>query len=277
MTRKVVVTGANSGIGKAMALQLAEQGHRVSLVCRSESKGQAAREEIAARAASPDHVRLFLADLAKREDIARVADELRAHHGAIDTLCNNAGVHLNSRYEAEGLEMMFMVNHLAPYLLTHALLPALRESEAPRVVTTSSMGHRGAIVRWNDLQCEGWFQSTIQYCNTKLYNVWFTTELQRRCPELVASCFHPGAVATQFAQDDPGLLNVLMKIGKPLLRSSAKAARTGVLLAVDERAADARGRYFANEKPRKPSSKARDRDAAARLWAESERLTGVRY
>ena len=269
MKRTIVITGANSGIGKAMALQLAGEGHRVALVCRSPTKGQAALQEV--QSAGSEEAQLFLADLAKREDIERVATQLADVYGTIDTLCNNAGVHLNKRYETDdGLEMMYMVNHLAPFLLTEKLIGALDKSASPRVVTTSSIGHRGARVRWSDLQCAASFNATIQYCNTKLYNIWFTRELQRRHPKLNASCFHPGAVATGFAQDDPGLLNALMKVGKPFLRSSAKAARTGAFLATSARAGDAKGRYYADSKPRKPSKLARDRDAAARLWALSE-------
>lgn len=269
MKRTIVVTGANSGIGKAMSLQLAASGHRVAMVCRSAQKGEKALAEI--RGGAVGEVKLFLGDLAKRDDIDRVAAELVDQYGTIDTLCNNAGVHLNKRYETDdGLEMMYMVNHLAPFLLTEKLMGALEKSSAPRVVTTSSLGHRGARVRWDDMQCARSFNATIQYCNTKLYNIWFTTELQRRHPKLVASCFHPGAVATGFAQDDAGMLNTLMKIGKPFLRSSTKAARTGTFLAASDDAADAAGRYYADSKPRKPSKLARDRESAARLWTLSE-------
>lgn len=267
MKRTIVVTGANSGIGKAMALQLATAGHHVALVCRNPDKGATALREIQ----TAGDARLFLGDLSKRADIDRVSTELVDAYGTIDSLCNNAGVHLNKRYETDGgLEMMYMVNHLAPFLLTEKLLGALEKSADPRVVTTSSLGHRGARVRWDDMQCARSFNATIQYCNTKLYNIWFTTELQRRHPKLTTSCFHPGAVATGFAQDDPGILNTLMKIGKPFLRSSTKAARTGSFLAASDDASDANGRYYADSKPRKPSKLARDRDAAKRLWELSE-------
>lgn len=269
MKRVVVITGANSGIGKAMALQIAAAGHRVAMVCRNATKAQKALDEI--RTGATGEVKLFLADLAKRDDIDRVAGELSEAYGTIDTLCNNAGVHLNQRYETDdGLEMMYMVNHLAPFLLTEKLLDALSKSTAPRVVTTSSLGHRGARIRWDDMQCSRSFNATIQYCNTKLYNIWFTSELRRRHPNLDTSCFHPGAVATEFAQDDPGMLNTLMKIGRPFLRSATKAARTGYYLGVSEAASGANGRYYADSKPRKPSRLARDADAARRLWELSE-------
>lgn len=271
--RTVVVTGANAGIGKAMSRQLVEAGHRVAMVCRSEDKGLAAREEIASGLEDAD-VSLHVADLGRRGDLDRVAAELVDELGEIDVLLHNAGVQMNKRYETdEGLELMFAVNHVAPHVLTARLLDALAGDA--RVVTVSSAGHSLAKPDLDDLQCARSFGASRQYCNTKLYNIWFTRELDRRLPDVTASCFHPGAVATGWAQDDPGFWNVMMKMVKPFLRSPERAARTGVLLAVDEAGADAGGQYWVDEKPTTPSKLARDDEAAARLFAIAEELTGL--
>ncbi len=273
MSRTIIVTGANAGIGFQTTLQLAQAGHRVAMVCRNPAKGEAARAKIAADIGDQDRVRLHMADLGRREDIAEVAEELLETYPQIDTLINNAGVHLNQRtISDEGLEMMFSVNHLATFRLTEALAERITASPlGGRVVTVSSLAHRIAMPNFDDLQAERQ-SATIQYANTKLYNIWFTRELQRRRPRIIASCYHPGAVATEFAQDDPGLLNTVMRYGRVFLKSAKKAATTGVYLAAADAAEDAAGRYYINSRPFKPSRKARSRHSAERLWHISERL-----
>ncbi len=269
-----VVTGANSGIGKAAAQALAARGAHVALVCRSREKAEQAIDDIR-RAEPAASLELFLADLSSLAEIRRVADELIGAHPRIDVLFNNAGVYLHSRQvTAEGFEAMFALNHLGYFLLTERLLPALRRAAPARVVSVSSMGHKGGKVPIDDLNCEQGFDAMRQYCNTKLMNILFTKELARREGEqgVVANCFHPGAVATGFAQDDAGLFGSLVKLARPFLRTAEKAAHTGVLLATAPEFGDVTGEYFVNGKPRTPSRAARDPEMARRLWDVSARL-----
>ncbi len=262
-----VVTGANSGIGLAMARELARGGAHVAIICRNRERGEVARVEIGDAA-------LFVADLSLMSGVRRVAGELSASYPRIDVLVNNAGVFLHSRQvTAEGLETMLAVNHLAPYVLTRLLIDRL---EGGRVVGVSSVAHRGARLDVDDLGMQRRFDAMRQYCNTKLMNILFTTELARRVAErgIVANCFHPGAVASGFAQDDAGWFGALVRLGKPFLKSPARAARTGVQLATAPELGAATGGYYVGKRLRSPTRAARDRELAARLWAASAKLSG---
>ncbi|MFW6051726.1 MAG: SDR family oxidoreductase [Myxococcota bacterium] len=271
-----MITGANSGIGKAMAGALARRGMGIVMVCRNREKAEAAKRDIEA-AADGVHVELLIADLASMEEVRRVAEAFRARHGELDVLVNNAGLYLPKRLTSpDGFEMMFAVNHLAAFLLTRLLEEPLRAGGA-RVITVSSGGHHLGHLDFDDLQCERGFRAFRQYGTTKLANVLFTRELARRWSDrgVIAHCFHPGAVYTGFAQDEPGLLGALVKLGRPFLRTAEKGARTGVYLASDPAAAETSGGYFIDGRPAKPSREARDDAVAAKLWDTSERLTGL--
>lgn len=273
-----VITGGNSGVGRAMAEQLGALGAQVVLVCRNTERGREAMEALS-RKTGGDRFELVLADLSVREEIHRAADEIRARHPRIHALINNAGVYLPRRHVTrEGLEVMFATNHLAPYLLTHALMEALVAAAPARVITVSSEGHRMGRIDLGDLQAERRFRALQQYCNTKLANILFTRELSRRFHGrgIVATAFHPGGVRSGFAQDEPGFFGWMVRLVSPFLRTPEKAARTGTFLATSEDGARASGAYFADGRPRQPAKAALRDDLAAGLWEETARLAGLR-
>jgi NAD(P)-dependent dehydrogenase (short-subunit alcohol dehydrogenase family) len=275
--RTVVVTGANSGIGKAMAVALARRGARVAMVCRNRDKALEAQRDVDA-VATAEPSELHLADLSSLGDVRRVAEELRDRYPRIHVLVNNAGLYLPKRQVTpDGFEYMYAVNHLAPFTLTRLLEENLSGEGETRVVTTSSGAHRFANLNLDDLQCEQSFLAMRQYGNTKLMNILFTRELARRWADrgVCATCFHPGTVATGFAQDEPGLLGLLVKLGTPFLRTPEKGAATGIQLASDPALAGVTGQYFIDEKPVPPTRAGRDDAAAARLWEISERHAGL--
>lgn len=275
--RTVVITGANSGIGKAMAVDLARRGAHIVMVCRNREKAQAAQRDIDFEATDAPS-ELHVADLSSLGDVRRVAEAIRSHHDRIDVLVNNAGLYLpNRQVTPDGFEYMYAVNHLAPFVFTRLLEQPLQAHGGARVITTSSGAHRFAKLDFDDLQCEQSFQGMRQYGNTKLMNILFTRELARRWADqgITANCFHPGTVATGFAQDEPGLLGLLVKLGTPFLRTPEKGASTGIHLATDPALADVSGRYFIDGAPVPPTRAGRDDDAAARLWAMSERHAGL--
>ncbi|MBI3183394.1 MAG: SDR family oxidoreductase [Myxococcales bacterium] len=272
-----VVTGANSGVGRAMAAQLAELGAHVVMVCRSEERGREALEAV--RKATAGQVELVIGDLSQMSQVREVAREVAGLHPSVHVLLNNAGIYLPKRQlTPEGLEVMFAVNHLAPFVLTQELLGALRKGAPSRVITTSSAGHRLGHLDFTDLQCERSFGGIQQYAATKLANILFTRELARRgkAEGIVAHAFHPGGVASGFAQDEPGLFGTLMWLGRPFLRSAERAARTGTFLASSEEAGNSTGEYWADSRRKKPSREAGDDAVAARLWEVSLELAASR-
>lgn len=277
MTDRVcVVTGANSGIGKAMAEELARRGAHVVMVCRNAETGERARAEIAERTGNP-RVELELADLGAMDQVRDVASRLLRLE-RIDVLLNNAGLYLPARQVSpDGFEMMFAVNHLAPFLLTHLVRPRLAAAKGARVVTTSSVGHKLCRFDLDDLHAERGFSPIAQYGVTKLANILFTKEAARRyaADGIRANCFHPGAVGTGFAQDVPSWFSSLMKIGKAFIRSPAKGGETGVYLATAREVADVSGEYFVDKKLEQPSKTARDPELARAFWDKSAALVGV--
>jgi NAD(P)-dependent dehydrogenase (short-subunit alcohol dehydrogenase family) len=269
----VVLTGATRGIGRAAAIELARRGAELALVGRDPRRVRETAEQ--ARAAGRGvPVYEHVADLARMDEVRRLAGELLDRYPRIDVLANNAGAIFTARHVTpDGFEQTFALNHLSPFLLTNLLIERLGESQA-RVVTTSSDAHKGATLNLNDLQAEhGRYRPARAYGSSKLCNVLFTRELQRLHPELTASCFHPGVIRTGFGKNDGALARAAMMVAGPFLRSPEKGARPLVWLALDPAAGNLRGRYVEKDHPAEPSTAARDDYLAAELWEQSMALT----
>ena len=169
------------------------------------------------------------------------------------------------------------VNHLAPFLLTNLLAPALRASAPARVVTVSSVMHRAALLDPDYLHLERRYLAMLAYANSKLANILFTRELARRLggTGVTANCLHPGTVASRFGDTGAAWLRLGLVVGRPFLRSAESGARTVVYLAASPDVAGQTGGYYVNSKRRNPSRAARDDVLAGRLWDISARLTGL--
>jgi len=273
--RVCVVTGASGGIGKATAAGLARRGATVALVVRSRERGEAARDEIARATGSRD-LHLVLADLSRQADVRRTADELLAKFGAVHVLVNNAGVYTGRRQETvDGIEMQWAVNHLAPFLLMHLLLPVMTAARPARVVNLSSNAHKFAALRWDDLQMKhGRYRGLRQYCNTKLANVLFTRELARRAAAsgVTANAMHPGVVATELLLGGFPPLRLVSRF----MRTPEQGAATAVYLASDPAAAAFTGEYFFGSHPVALTATATDDESARRLWELSEEMVRLR-
>jgi NAD(P)-dependent dehydrogenase (short-subunit alcohol dehydrogenase family) len=271
----VVLTGATRGIGHAAAVELARRGAELAVVGRDAERVRATAAE--ARAAGGDApVHEHVADLARMDDVRRLATELLARYPRIDVLVNNAGAMFTSRHVTpDGFEQTFALNHLAPFLLTNLLLERLTASHA-RVVTTASDAHKGAVLDLDDLQSErGRFRPGRVYGNSKLCNVLFTRELQRRNPAIAANCLHPGVIRTGFGKNDGALARIGLTLAGPFLRSPEAGARPLVWLALDPTAGDLRGQYVEKERPAEPSPQAQDDRLAAELWERSAALAAT--
>ena len=276
--RTVIVTGANSGVGKATAVALARAGADTVITARSAERGRAALVDIR-RASGSDRVDLVLFDLGDLSSVRGGAEELLDRCPRIDVLVNNAGLVQSVRTETvDGFEATFGINHLGPFLLTQLLTDRLVESAPARVVNVASTAHQAARhgLDFDDLQTARHYRGMRAYSRSKLANILFTTELARRLAGsgVTANCLHPGTVATGFARDDDakGFLAFGIQLIKPFILTPEQGARTSVYLSTSPEVTDVTGQYFVRCRPRTPSPAAQDEAAATLLWSVSEEL-----
>ncbi|MCK1796968.1 oxidoreductase [Streptomyces sp. XM4193] len=290
--RTAVVTGANSGIGRATSLYLARAGATVLLACRDTSRGEEAMGAIRAAAPRADLalLPLDLADLASVRTAAERITELA--DGRLDLLVNNAGVMaLPLRYTADGFEMQFGTNHLGHFALTARLLPILGVRGPARVVTVSSLAHRYAAMDFANLNAETGYRKWTAYGQSKLANLLFTDELGRRAREadreLTACAAHPGLSSTELGQaglrmSGHARLARLERLTRFYTQTASAGALSVVRAATDPTAGN--GAYYGPRRgleawgspaPARLSRNARSVEDAAALWEASVRLTGV--
>lgn len=271
-----VITGANSGIGKITARELAKQGAHVVMLCRNQEKAERAKEDIL-RVCGHDRVDIVLADLASTRQIREAAEHINKKYPKIDVLNNNAGLITGDQRETteDGFEMTFGVNHLAPFLLTQLLLDKVLASERGNIINVSSEAHRFASFDLNDLQYENRKYNGLKaYALSKLCNILFTRELSKRLPQasVVTNSLHPGGVATNFGKGVSGIFGIVMRLSRPFMISEEKGAQTSIYLATSNEGYTATGKYFKNKKVAEPSKDARNDYNARRLWEISEEL-----
>lgn len=260
----ILITGATDGIGLESAQQLARLGHELVLHGRTEAKAIDARDAVLAK--SPNaQLHTVHADFADLADVMRMADSLNSQLPRLDVLINNAGVYMATRkLSRDGFEMTLAVNHLAHFLLTTLLLPMLKKSTAPRVVTVSSMVHTSGRIDFNNLNSEQHFDGYHAYCNSKLANALFAVELARREAWLASNFLHPGVIGTK-------LLHAAFDMAGNSVHSGAT---TSVYLATSPKAKGISGKYFDNCKMTSPLAAANDARLALQLWEWSEQTIG---
>ncbi|HMK10473.1 MAG TPA: SDR family oxidoreductase [Acidimicrobiales bacterium] len=297
-----IVTGANNGIGLETARQLAAAGAEVVLAVRNADKGKTAIDDI--RSTAPDAaVRVGVLDLASLASIEGFATQMTTEGRAIDLLVNNAGVMaVPTRHTTEdGFELQFGTNHLGHFALTGRLLPLLRQAKAPRVTNVSSGAHLVGSIPFDDLQLERGYRPWRAYSESKLANLLFTLELQRRSEAagwgIMSNAAHPGSTRTNLQssgpnmgkggkEGNPGTNLIELTMRMPGASQDATQGALPTLYAATSPDAVGDAYYGPNgfmemtgrgvTKARR-SRRARDGAAAARLWDISEQLTGVRY
>lgn len=279
----VLITGGNTGIGKETAIGLARLGAQVTITSRDPEKGEAALADIR-RAAGREDVACMRLDLASLASVRAFAAEFLQQRPRLDVLVLNAGLILKSRTDtADGFEGTFGVNHLGHFALTGLLVDLLRRSAPARVVVLASEAHRvaGRGLDFDDLHARGGYSSWTAYGRSKLANLLFTLELAERLrgAGVTVNAVHPGVVATEFAgaEDMGRAFAFAIKLARWFLLTPAQGARTSIHVASAPALAGVTGKYFARSREATPRRPALDREAARRLWAASEELTGVRY
>jgi NAD(P)-dependent dehydrogenase (short-subunit alcohol dehydrogenase family) len=268
-----MVTGANSGIGKATAMGLAEMGATVVMVSRDLARGKAAQSEIKAKSGN-DAVDLLLADLSSQQSIRQLAEDFKQRYSQLHVLINNAGMSsLRRRETVDGLEVTFAVNHLAPFLLTNVLLDVIKASAPSRIINVSSDAHEAGYIKMDDLQSEKKYMRA--YGQSKLALVLFTYELARRLQGtgVTANCLHPGFVATNFGQNGTGPLGRgVIKFLSRFGMSPEEGAKTSIFLATSPEVEGVTGKYFVKSIPKRSAPITYDETLQRQLWEESVRL-----
>jgi NAD(P)-dependent dehydrogenase (short-subunit alcohol dehydrogenase family) len=290
--RLAIVTGGNSGIGFQTARYLSRAGAAVILACRNAEKGEAARVKIVAENPAAQ-VEARVLDVADLGSVRRFAAEFLGENRPLDLLINNAGVMAipERRTTPEGFEMQFGTNHLGHFALTGLLLPALLSQPGSRVVTVSSIAHKGGRLNFDDLQAERGYDPRRAYQQSKLANLVFGLELDRRLRARSASTesviAHPGVAVTNIVSNGmgTGLRGRLVSIVFPFVGQSDDRGAWPILYAATSPQAHGGGYYgpdgIAEIKGTpvevKPKPHALDPATGKLLWEVSETLTGVRY
>ena len=277
MTGKIcLITGANAGLGKITALELAKMGATVIMVARSKARGEAALAEVR-QASGSSNVQLMLADLSSLASTRQLAEAFKANYDRVDVLVNNAGAIFKDRQmSVDGYEMTFALNHLGYFLLTHLLLDVLKASAPARIVNVSSGAHMGGSINFDDLHMAQKYRSFAAYGQSKLANVLFTYELARRLEGsgVTTNALHPGGVATQFGQGE-GFMGWIFKLLRPFLKTPEQGAETQIYLASSPEVEGVSGQYFDKKKPIKSSQISYDTAVAQKLWQVSEEMVGL--
>ncbi|MBZ3890176.1 Retinol dehydrogenase 12 [Sciurus carolinensis] len=241
----VVITGANTGIGKETARELARRGARVYIACRDVLKGESAASDIRADTKN-SQVLVRKLDLSDTKSIRAFAEGFLAEEKQLHILINNAGVMLCPYSKtADGFETHLGVNHLGHFLLTHLLLGRLKESAPARVVNLSSVVHHVGKIRFHDLQGEKRYCGGLAYCHSKLANVLFTRELAKRLQGTGVTTYavHPGVVSSELVRHS-FLLCLFWRLFSPFVKTTREGAQTSLHCALAEGLEPLSGKYF---------------------------------
>lgn len=274
----VIVTGANSGMGKATSIELAKTGAVVVMLCRSKTRGEEALSKVKALSGS-NSVEMMLCDLGSQKSIEDFSSAFRKKYQRLDVLVNNAGVILPGRHEtADGFEFHFGVNHLGHFLLTNRLLDLLIASAPSRIVNVSSGAHKIGRIHFEDVNLKKNYRVWRAYAQSKLANILFTYELVDRLKGkgVTVNCLHPGAVATSMGINrENGFGTLITSMLKPFFQTSEQGAQTAIYLATSKDVDEVTGKYFYKKRPVPSSKRSYDKAAAKRLWDLSEQMTGL--
>lgn len=272
-----VVTGATSGIGKAVALRLAQTGSILILLGRNSTKGKNVTNQLIKKTRN-DRIVFYKVDLSLMNEIRRVSEKIESNYEKIDILINNAGARfLNHSLTSEGIEQTLALNHLSYFYLTNLLLNKIKCSESARIINVSSAAHFSGNGVINNLTEATSYNGKLQYANSKLANILFTYELAQRLKDTNIACnaVDPGGVATNFAKNN-GLLHFLKHrifyLYRGKLISPGKAAEPIFYLATSSEFEGTSGKYFKNCVEINSSPISQDLIKSKELWEMSEKL-----
>jgi len=272
--KTIIVTGANSGIGKEAAINLAKLGQRVLMLSRDSEKSEQALEEIRSQS-NNQNVSLIKVDLSSPRFIASAVEQINIDHEVIDVLVNNAGVYKVKRQENEnGIEMTFAVNFLAAFMLSQMLLKKLEASGDGRIINVVSELYNNGSLNFDDLMLESKYKAGDAYANSKLAAVLYTVELAKQIKDqgITVNALHPGVLATSSFRDYP---NFVVKLLNMFLENPEKGGDRIAYLATSDEVADITGKYFYKAEEREIDASGYGSETAGKLWQIAEELTGL--
>ncbi|XP_035598296.1 retinol dehydrogenase 14a [Oncorhynchus keta] len=280
--KTIIVTGANSGIGKATTVELLRRGGRVIMACRDMKRTEEAAQDIRLET-GPDSGELLIKclDLASLKSVHSFCEDIIKEEPRIDVLINNAGIYQCPYTRTEdGFEMQFGVNHLGHFLLTHLLLDLLKRSAPSRVVVVSSKLYKYGEIDFDDLDSERRYDKAFAYGRSKLANLLFTCELARRLEGtgVAVNALTPGIVRTNLGRhvNIPLLAKPLWELAsRAFFKSPEEGAQTSVYLACSPDVKEVQGKCFADCQEQKLLPKATDQEVARKLWDISEVMVGI--
>ncbi len=273
-----LVTGATAGIGKITATVLAAQGAELVICGRNRQKAEDKINEIKAETGN-EKVSYLLADFSDLDQVREMAKEFQDRYGSLHLLVNNAGGFFNSRIPTTyGVEMTFLVNHLAPFLLTNLLLETLKSSSPARIINVSSEAHRQGVMNFEDLGFKKGYFGIKAYGRSKLANLLFTYELSRILDGtgVTVNAVHPGHIATDIWKTNFGLLGPALKwFMSRIALTPEEGAENSIYLATSPEIEGVNGKYFIKNEAVQSSPASCDKEIARKLWKVSAELTSL--
>ena len=273
-----LVTGATAGIGKITATALASQGAELVIHGRNQEKAEITVNQIKTETGN-HQVSYLLADFSDLDQVRELAKNFQDRYDCLHLLVNNAGGFFNKRTPTPyGVELTFLVNHLAPFLLTHLLLDPLKESEPSRIINVSSEAHRQDLMDFENLDFKKGYFGIKAYARSKLANILFTYELARRLEGtgVTVNALHPGHIATDIWKTNFGVIGPALKRIMGLFSlTPEEGAENSIFLASSPEVEGIHGKYFIKNEPAQSSSTSYDEEIASRLWKLSSELTSL--
>lgn len=280
--KNILVTGATSGIGKVAAIEFAKQGHSVIIHGRNANKLADVKTEITSLIPTAN-VDVVIADLLKKSDIQGLAEQVNSRYDKLDVLINNAGGVMSNEHHitVDGWESTIALNVLAPFMLSALLYPIMETQSDARIVNTASMAHRSANPKLDDLMYNKKYSAIKAYGDAKLYVILMGQEFARRQRKrgsnIVMNAFHPGIVATNFAQESDSIYNFFFKAFRMFLTTPEKGADTMIYLATDPEANQFNGEYMVKRKKAKVYMTRAKNLSNKELWEYWEQCSGVSF
>jgi len=270
-----MITGANSGIGKATTFGLAEMGTKIVMVCRNKERGETSQQEIIEKTGNKN-VDLLICDLSSQEQIRKLVSGFKLEYQNLHILINNAGIVLSKRQlSVDGIEMNFAVNYLAPFLLSNLLIDVLKMSAPSRIINVSSEVHKRGTLDFDDIQVENKKYGAFKvYGVSKLALTLFTYELSKKLEGtgVTVNAVHPGVFRSNLGRDLPAISRGFQKT---FFKSPRKGAITSIYLASSPDVEGITGKYFVKKQPKKSSNESYNEEYAKRLWEISTEMTNL--